>query len=121
MLLTELLDKVYPWKWVDQDEGFFGTTYEVFGERRFHPHPGWKIQFNRLEHNDIQNYITGTGDEFKIFSTVVDILKKWTNQINPEIPIYFEALTPSRKKLYTRLSKIIWPSKSLTVQGNFVF
>lgn len=47
--------------------------------------------------------ITGTGNSFKIFSTVIQIIKEFISKNNVDI-LTFSAEEPSRKKLYLRLA-----------------
>jgi hypothetical protein len=54
--------------------------------------------------------ITNTGGEIKVFATVVNIVKRIVQEVNP-LEIYFEAsrkkTEPSRVKLYDRLAKTL--------------
>ena len=47
--------------------------------------------------------ITGTGNEIKVFSTVVDIIQNWISRNPNEQLVYISAKEPSRVKLYRRM------------------
>ena len=48
--------------------------------------------------------ITGSGNEFIVFSTVKNIINEYMNKHSPDY-LHFEAQQPSRKKLYRRFVK----------------
>ena len=50
--------------------------------------------------------ILGTGNQIKVFSTVLNAINKFVNNKKPKI-IRFSAAEKSRKKLYERLIKVI--------------
>jgi hypothetical protein len=50
--------------------------------------------------------VTGTGEAFQVFSTVIDILRDFVKKHEPAM-IKFSALEPSRIKLYSRLVDMV--------------
>ena len=107
--VTETFDQPYPWKWSDHDirqrmwTASFADVVVIFsvdgaGE--------WGVSFNR----DGSQAVTGEGDQFKIFATVLDIAKDFINLKRPK-SIQFTAhkeeteTTSSRTKLYSAMVK----------------
>lgn len=107
MKLQELFDKPLPWKWVIRtlsswDALFDASTGEGYIDFK-QSYPGdWSIAFS-IDGNE---EVSGEGDEFKIFSTVVDIIKDFIEENKPT-KIRFEAKESSRIKLYNRLAKVL--------------
>lgn len=107
--VTEAFDQPYPWKWGDHDirqrmwTASFADVVVIFsvdgaGE--------WGMSFNR----DGSQAVTGEGDQFKIFATVIDIAKDFISLMRPKV-IQFTAhkeeteTTSSRTKLYSAMVK----------------
>lgn len=122
MLLMELFDKPLPYKKIDSSS--FKDSYN------FETSNGFKINVNVFKIDnfkqagvdlddggigfDFQNTnvsgdqegITGTGDEFEVFSTVLDIIKRALVEHNPTL-VAFGAHEGSRQKLYQRMINIM--------------
>jgi len=49
--------------------------------------------------------VTGTGNEYLVFSTVLDIIKSYIGKSNADY-LFFQAKEPSRIKLYDRLARM---------------
>lgn len=133
--ITELFDKAYRYHWTDEkrssyiaefdtDSGdsvvvFFEAvvnasnsydpeypTWTIWFERRFERDDGWK---------DSTTLATGTGDEFRIFGTVINIVTDWWQKqqkkkiVNQPYEIYFSAskggTSRGRTVLYDRFAK----------------
>ena len=106
--LEEAFDQPYPWKWGDRSSQRMWTAsfadvvviFSVDGAGE------WEISFNR----DGSQAVTGEGDQFKIFATVIDIAKDFINLKRPKV-IQFTAhkeeteTTSSRTKLYSAMVK----------------
>ena len=104
--LEEAFDQPYPWRWGDRSSQRMWTAsfadvvviFSVDGAGE------WEISFAR---NNRQS-ITGEGDQFKIFATVIDIAKDFINLKRPKV-IQFTAhkdpdeTTSSRTKLYSTM------------------
>jgi hypothetical protein len=129
--ITEIFDKPYPWHWKSQySRASFtidsGLKYKVFFSRMYGGRyddgvPMDEFTFGLDERPDESNpaaieklySITGTGDQFKVFATVIDILKTYLNSQHPTV-LYFSAKEPNRKRLYRHFFKMassILPSK----------
>lgn len=124
--ITELFDQSYSYKWTEQSNDLWSGRFkldgpgkpnsiEVFmGRRNLPDDPDdpdaqtWEIEF-------LRNYtmaVTGEGDEFKIFATVIKMISEFLNIVEPETALFSadKNLTPipnsnkqSRVKLYTTL------------------
>ena len=76
----------------------------------------WEIHFHKDDDqadDDVEAHsgITGTGDAFRVFATVFEIIKDIIKYGKPEIlSIKSKADEPSRTKLYKRLAKKFAPS-----------
>lgn len=104
--LEEAFDQPYPWKWGDRSSQRMWTAsfadvvviFSVDGAGE------WEITFSR---NNRQS-VTGEGDQFKIFATVIDIAKDFISLMRPKV-IQFTAhkekteTTSSRTKLYSAM------------------
>lgn len=56
--------------------------------------------------------ITGTGNAFKVFATLTEIIREFVEQKQPEY-ITFSAKEPSRQRLYNRWSKTLAGNKEV--------
>lgn len=70
----------------------------------------WEFQFSQLGPSGLNRPgkldITGTGDEIRIFSTILNIFLK-VSDLRRDIEIVaFSAKEPTRKRLYDKLSKL---------------
>ena len=106
--LEEAFDQPYPWKWGDRSSQRMWTAsfadvvviFSVDGAGE------WEVSFAR---NNKQS-VTGEGDQFKIFATVIDIAKDFINLKRPKV-IQFTAhkeeteTVSSRTKLYNAMVK----------------
>ena len=117
MLLNEILDKPLDWKWKSKGGNEYWATfwtdiknprpetafsveiirYEVGGE--------WEISFGDGKG---RMGITKGGNEFKIFATVMDIVKDFIKRERPE-EIQFSAKEGKRGNLYARMIKKFGP------------
>ena len=106
--LTEAFDQPYDWTWQTRDFDRRWTVkfndVEVVIRRTFGD--TWDLAFSRNNKKDV----TGEGDQFKIFATVIDILGVFIKQRKPSI-VTFSAEkddggnTGSRSKLYSAMVK----------------
>lgn len=62
----------------------------------------WEVLFKLISGPAHQYGITGTGDELKVFSVVIKLIKRVISD-NNVTQIYFSVDEPSRKKLYKRM------------------
>ena len=120
MLLNEILDRPYPWKWHRKD------NREWWGTFAKEPAPGEKIKHEDLYTVQIESIddpsvrsqpavweisfsdgagrqgVTKTGNEFKVFATIMDIVKDFLKNKKPEY-VNFSGKEASRDKLYRRM------------------
>lgn len=86
MILLELFDSKYPWRWIRQDERSFSATFTDGTDKKIlftaiNPNgQAWEIEFSRQGRLSV----TGEGDAFKIFSTVTDILSDFIRIVSPD-------------------------------------
>jgi hypothetical protein len=105
--LAESFNKVYPWKWSEKkDWGWAAKFKDITVTIATDPtESAWEVKFSR-------NYsmeITGGGDQFGIFATVLDIMRDFVQTMNPRV-ITFSAekedqrtKSNSRPKLYSAM------------------
>lgn len=108
MLVWEIFDNI-----LSYDKNNYGFNIGDIYYRVFFKLNGKKYSFRFYQYknkNDMINDfdgrddITGTGNQLKVFSTVIEILKDFIKKENP-YEIYFSAKEPSRKKLYSHILK----------------
>lgn len=130
MLLSEVFNMPYPWKVTEQDVDYFQAEFDVkednvkyavdISESNLNVHE-WNVEFSRIEmgnpHPEFDT--TGTGDQQRIFATVIDIVKAFMKlpDIDPVHMLYFTAKEPSRMKLYQRLARTLLPDWKMNVDG----
>lgn len=72
------------------------------------------------DHTNLMNYgISGTGNQFEVFSTVVAICIEWF-RYHPTNCITMSAKEPSRKKLYNRLLRQLVPDWRVVQRGDVI-
>lgn len=121
--LVEAFDNNYPWRWFDRTERRWAATFkskdggmfEVFFLPKSNQSPNWFVNFDR----DGSHRRSNRGDQFRVFATILDIIKEFFQQENVE-SIEFSAYKEykdndvasdtqdeldSRAKLYTRMVK----------------
>lgn len=107
--LNEVFDQPYPWTWTmsGKNRGLWIAEFNDVEVAINLLNAGlWEMSFER---NGSQA-VTGEGDQFKIFSTVIDIAKDFVRQMQPE-RFNFSAhkdpdeATSSRPKLYSAMIK----------------
>lgn len=126
MKLNESLDKPFDWQWTTiaeyENEAMFwtdsGINYLVMFNKwggKLNDDDSWEAEFSvdkrktkdkalrKLRGKALQG-ITGTGDQQRVFATVIAIIKKFVKSTKPDI-MYFTADEPSRRKLYSALTK----------------
>ena len=109
MHLQELFQQGYSWEWIEQCENVWDAAFETNKKTAYSvtvsqqsSDDRWTIEFA----SDNGYGITDSGDAFRVFTTVYEILKAFIDEVKPEF-IEFEAThkEPSRCKLYAALSK----------------
>ena len=108
--LHELLNSKYEWPGLRHESDSLYTTEFLDSEERvvvvnFSKWNGvWSVEFYR----DGSFEMTGAGDAIKVFSTVLDIIKEFTESVDPDfITFYAKSYEESRVKFYRRCAKKI--------------
>lgn len=115
MLLFEIFNKTLPWEWdrkqytntnmvayFQVDGAEYNVEFDSIGENH------WSCEFGRsVGDNAPVSTITGTGNQYAVFATVVDIVKEFMSQNDPD-QLMFSAASkePSRIRLYDRMLKM---------------
>ena len=114
MKLNEVLDRPYPWIWKNKNfkdgggeaefkadtQNYAYIINKLFGDEKYEIF--FKNKSSRGDHYGIGK--TKTGDEFKVFATVLDITKDFIKKVKPKI-IEFSSKGSSRGELYKKLIK----------------
>lgn len=112
MRINEIFNQQYPYKWLTQDEsswlGHFATKHnEIFVEFKNIFDMEYDLSFTT---GGGSANLTGDGDPFKIFVTLIAMMRDFSNQVNPDT-ITFTASKEdsgngmSRIKLYRKMLK----------------
>ena len=111
MKLTEILNKPAKWKWFKTNWREWTALFTIDDNKYV-----FKAETDDMERYQITFEIRGTGgkphdisktgNEFKVFATVAEILNEYLKKGEPEI-FWFSAKEPSRAKLYDRFAKLI--------------
>ena len=111
MKLLEVLNKPAKWKWfktnwrewialfIIEDNKYVFKAETSDMER-------WQITFEIRGAGGKPHDISKTGNEFKVFATVAEILNEYLKKVKPSV-FWFTAKEPSRAKLYDRFAKLI--------------
>ena len=111
MKLIEILNKPAEWKWFLKaprewkdlftiDDNKYVCKAETSDMER------WQITFEIRGAGGKPHDISKTGNEFKVFATVAEILNEYLKKVEPD-NFWFTAKEPSRAKLYDRFAKLI--------------
>lgn len=137
MFLRETLDAPAPWAWRTDTDRWIATfalgelAYEIEispGSSDENQGGAWDVAFS-LKYPDPHYpsrtffpgpsitafHVTGTGKAYTVFATIIDILKKFVESVEPD-SLTFNASEPSRQKLYTRLVKM-----ASTINPNYTY
>ena len=125
MLLKEMFDNILPWEWDDAQtsgthmEASFVVGDLLYGiEFQVDSIGAWDIQFGSSERGGQaapKNNITGTGQSMAVFATVVDIVKNFIDEVDPdEMSFTAKKSEPSRVALYNRMLKMFPKDKWYT-------
>lgn len=104
-MTNEALDSSYPYEFKNNAYYFItdaGTDYKVTfkGDKKV------EVSFMaRGENNQPKDDITGTGDSRKVFGTIINIVKDYVGQNQPDILLFAaDNSEPSRVRLYNMLA-----------------
>ena len=111
MKLLEVLNKPAEWKWFKTSSREWKALFTIDDNKYV-----FKAETDDMERYQITFEIRGaggkphdiskTGNEFKVFATVAEILNEYLKKVKPDI-FWFTAKEPSRAKLYDRFAKLI--------------
>lgn len=115
MILVELFSQPYKYeeqKAVDDayEARFTAGERDVLVNFEKIPRDGshWEMAFGEIKHGSrsMSLLVTGSGDEFKVFSTVIDITKHFLDKYDPDsLSFTAEKSEGSRAKLYDKMVK----------------
>lgn len=107
--------------WVDEgseNESHYIIEFSYWSEGNYDiDEPFWEVSFGNMSHGDDGYGITNTGNEIKVFSTIVNIMKEFTKKNNPP-GYYFSAKEQSRKKLYDAMIRKLAKGFKVKKMGN---
>ncbi len=111
MKLTEILNKPAEWKWFKTSSREWKALF-IIGDNKYvfkaetSDMERWQITFEIRGTGGKPHDISKTGNEFKVFATVAEILNEYLKKVKPSV-FWFTAKEPSRAKLYDRFAKLI--------------
>jgi hypothetical protein len=113
-VLEESLDRPYTWKLAANEPIFILAVFNTKSDKitvRFNKgwsngHTNWYVDFEGQYNHDA----TGLGDEFRVFATVIDVMRWFIKEKSPPCFSFTAEKDPtrsgdSRSKLYDRLIK----------------
>tara|TARA_R110000824_G_C15019950_1_gene658265 strand:+ start:31 stop:441 length:411 start_codon:yes stop_codon:yes gene_type:complete len=109
--LLEVLNKPAEWKWFKTSSRQWTALFIIDNNKyvfqaETSDMESWQITFEIRGTGGKPHDISKTGNEFKVFATVAEILNEYLKKVEPEI-FWFTAKEPSRAKLYDRFAKLI--------------
>ena len=111
MKLLEVLNKPAEWKWFKTSSRQWKALFTIDDNKyvfkaETSDMERWQITFEIRGAGGKPHDISKTGNEFKVFATVAEILNEYLKKVKPDI-FWFTAKEPSRAKLYDRFAKLI--------------
>ena len=111
MKLLEVLNKPAEWKWFKTSSREWKALFTIDDNKyvfkaETSDMERWQITFEIRGAGGKPHDISKTGNEFKVFATVAEILNEYLKKVKPDI-FWFTAKEPSRAKLYDRFAKLI--------------
>lgn len=82
----------------------------------------WEVKFQLILDGKPTEKITGTGDAFLVFSTVINGIKQWLNEINPNM-FMLSSYEDNRTSLYSRMLGNLLPKSIYNIElfnGSFL-
>lgn len=126
MRLLELFDRTAPYEWTDM-MGVPAATFEVEGTGYLVAFMPWEANFGMFssseypeehettmgamianyEEGDLMsgNYLLGTGNEFLVFSTALEIFEEYLGKYQPELFAVCALVAERRHLVYTKMMK----------------
>ena len=120
-----MFDKVLPWEWDDKESSDTHMEAEFYIDDALYVIDfqvdsigAWDISFGRSEKRGRappQTEITGSGQSMAVFGTVVDIVRAFIADVDPdEMSFTAKNSEPSRVALYKRMMKMFPEDKWYT-------
>ena len=111
MKLLEVLNKPAEWKWFKTSSREWKALFTIDDNKyvfkaETSDMERWQITFEIRGAGGKPHDISKTGNEFKVFATVAEILNEYLKKVKPD-NFWFTAKEPSRAKLYDRFAKLI--------------
>ena len=111
MKLLEVLNKPAEWKWFKTSSREWKALFTIDDNKyvfkaETSDMERWQITFEIRGAGGKPHDISKTGNEFKVFATVAEILNEYLKKVKPDV-FWFTAKEPSRAKLYDRFAKLI--------------
>ena len=111
MKLLEVLNKPAEWKWFKTSSREWKALFTIDDNKyvfkaETSDMERWQITFEIRGAGGKPHDISKTGNEFKVFATVAEILNEYLKKVKPSV-FWFTAKEPSRAKLYDRFAKLI--------------
>tara|TARA_B100000749_G_C18082978_1_gene324497 strand:- start:6 stop:416 length:411 start_codon:yes stop_codon:yes gene_type:complete len=111
MKLLEVLNKPAEWKWFKTSSREWKALFTIDDNKyvfkaETSDMERWQITFEIRGAGGKPHDISKTGNEFKVFATVAEILNEYLKKVEPD-NFWFTAKEPSRAKLYDRFAKLI--------------
>lgn len=121
MILTEVFDQVYPFKFKKYDDGKAATFKNANGDKvtvsfiGYHiPENGWSYEVSFAIKDSTE--LTGKGDEFKTFSTVIAIVDTFLKEMKFKPTMLFcTGDSVQRSTLYKKLARRIADTHKYTI------
>lgn len=110
--LAELFDSCYDFKWVSQSSSQYKATFQtdkgykylVTFSRKIGQQE-WEVVFALTSAFDSEHFgKTKTGNEFKVFSTVVKVVTEFLRKHRPETLYFFSRKDDDRDDFYKKLT-----------------
>lgn len=117
MRIDELFDKPAPYKWIYNTNDYHQAIFEINNKTYSFEASEiddftWEIVFalSKGENNRYDSVkITNTGDQYNVFSTVIEILKNLMSTVGVH-KLVFSSAEPSRTKLYHKMVDTLLPN-----------
>ena len=130
MLLQEVFNNKVDWEIVESSPEllqivFFVDEYEyIFDAEYCDSKDMWSIGFSQHQLDDEEDFaakysITGTGNQFVVFATIVDIMRYFIKKYKPK-EIWCYAGESNRRKLYLRMFKQLLPTWGTKLRNGMI-
>jgi hypothetical protein len=126
--ITEALTTVMPYQWIHSNTNYYEAIFSI-GEHKYSVMfskytkskdlpERWEIAFGLIEPYRSMD-LTKTGHQFEVMGTIKQILLEFMSQQDFSC-ITMIARDPSRKLLYPRILKKVFPNWDITISGDTI-